>query len=270
MDDFSATNRDHWDELAELHPSTPLYDVDGFLAGESSLMDLEREELGSVEGNSLLHLQCHFGMDTLSWAREGATVTGVDFSPKAIEMARELRDEAGIDAERATFVESDVYELTDNLDGEFDVVFTSYGTISWLSDIDRWAEIIDHFLTPGGTFYIAEIHPVVGAVEKTNEQWAKFEYPYFSDEVHRFDDDKGYASDDTIENGTTFFWAHTTGDILNALIGAGLDIEFVHELPKICYQRFPNLVEGDDRWWRFPGGEPDIPMTLSVKATKRE
>ncbi|MFC7202067.1 class I SAM-dependent methyltransferase [Haloferax namakaokahaiae] len=177
MDDFRATNRDHWDELAELHPTTPLYDVDGFLAGESSLMDLEREELGSVEGNSLLHLQCHFGMDTLSWAREGATVTGIDFSPKAIEMARELRDEAGIDADQARFVESDVYELPENLDGEFDVVFTSYGAISWLSDIDQWAEIIDHFLKPGGTFYIAEIHPVVGAIEETREQWAKFEYP---------------------------------------------------------------------------------------------
>ncbi|KAB1188083.1 MULTISPECIES: bifunctional 2-polyprenyl-6-hydroxyphenol methylase/3-demethylubiquinol 3-O-methyltransferase UbiG [Haloferax] len=270
MDDFRSTNRDHWDELADLHPSTPLYDVDGFLDGESSLMDLERDELGSVEGKSLLHLQCHFGMDTLSWAREGATVTGIDFSPKAIEMARELRDEAGIDAGQARFVESDVYELPENLDGEFDIVFTSYGAITWLSDIGRWAEIIDHFLTPGGTFYIAEVHPVVGAVSETNGEFAKFEYPYFSDEVHRFESDEGYASDDKIEHGTTFYWAHTTGDILNALITAGLDIEFVHEFPKICYERFPNLVEGDDGWWRFPTGKPDIPMTLSIRATKRD
>ncbi|WP_416841029.1 class I SAM-dependent methyltransferase [Haloferax sp. DFSO52] len=268
MDEFHATNRDHWDELADLHPTTEFYDVDGFVAGESSLMDLEREELGSVDGKSLLHLQCHFGMDTLSWAREGATVTGVDFSPTAIETARELRDEVGIDAEQARFVESDVLELPDALDGEFDIVFTSYGVIYWLSDIDRWAEVIDHFLEPGGTFYIAEIHPVVGSVSETNEEWARFEYPYFSGEAHRIESGESYAGDG-LENKTTFEWEHTTGEIVTALVDAGLEIEFVHEFPKLCYERFPTLVEGDDGWWRFPIGDPEIPMTLSIRATKR-
>ncbi|SFK85384.1 Methyltransferase domain-containing protein [Halogranum rubrum] len=285
MDDFLSANRDHWDELAELHPGTDFYDVESFVGGETSLMDLEREELADVVGDetSLLHLQCHFGMDTLSWAREGATVTGVDFSPKAIETARELRDEVGISERRARFVESDVYELPETLDDEFDahgdgavrdfdVVFTSYGALVWLPDLDRWADVVTHFLKPGGTVYLAEIHPFFAMSEAVGDDgWIQLPYAYANDEPMPYETDEGsYADEDAdLSKQTIYEWNHGVGDIVTALVGAGLDIKYVHEFPKSCYKRFDGMVEGDDGWWRLPDG-PEIPMTLSVRATKPE
>jgi SAM-dependent methyltransferase len=270
MDDFLAANRDHWDELAELHPGTEFYDVQSFLDGETTLMDLEREELADVvgDGTDLLHLQCHFGLDTLSWAREGATVTGVDFSPQAIETARELRDEVGIGEERARFVESDVYELPAELDDEFEIVFTSYGVLYWLPDLDRWAAVVDQFLKPGGTFYLAEIHPVFGMSEAVgDDDWIQLPYPYFQDDAMTFETDETYASDDTVSETTVYEWNHGVGDMVNALLAVDLKIEHLHEFPKSSYQRVEEMVEGDDGWWRLPDG-PDVPMTLSIRASK--
>lgn len=273
MDDYLSANRSHWDELAEVHPGTDFYDVESFLAGETSLMDLEREELADVvgDGTSLLHLQCHFGLDTLSWARESAAVTGVDFSPTAIETARELRDEVGLSEERAQFVESDVYDLPKVLDGSFDVVFTSYGALVWLPDIDRWADVVAHFLKPGGTVYLAEMHPVFGMSEAVDEDsWIQLPYAYANDEAMSFEtDEESYAGANDLSVQTIYEWNHGVGDIVTALVDAGLDIEYVHEFPKSSYKRFDGMVEGDDGWWRLPDG-PEIPMTLSVRATKSE
>ncbi|SDM41895.1 Methyltransferase domain-containing protein [Halogranum gelatinilyticum] len=274
MDDYLSANCAHWDELAELHPETDFYDVESFLAGETTLMDLEREELADVVGGGtdLLHLQCHFGLDTLSWAREGATVTGVDFSPVAIETARELRDEAGIDEERARFVESDVYDISDVLDETFDLVFTSYGVLVWLPDLGRWAEVVSRFLKLGGTFYLAEIHPTFAMSETVgDDDWIQLPYAYSNDEAMSFETDEGsYADEDAELSKTTIYeWNHGVGDIVTALVDAGLDIEFVHEFPKSSYKRLDGMVEGDDGWWRLPDG-PEIPMTLSVRATKAE
>ncbi|TMB65463.1 MAG: class I SAM-dependent methyltransferase, partial [Chloroflexi bacterium] len=136
-----------------------LYDVTGFKAGKSRLKPVEREELTGVQGKSLLHIQCHFGLDTLSWAREGAIVTGVDFSEPALEAARGLADECGIEAR---FIHSDVYSVPQKLSEQFDIVFTSYGALCWLPDMHRWAEIVARFLKPGGTFYMVEFHPMSG------------------------------------------------------------------------------------------------------------
>ncbi|EJN59059.1 class I SAM-dependent methyltransferase [Halogranum rubrum] len=273
MDDFLATNRDHWDEMAELHPGTEFYDVESFVGGETSLMDLEREELADVvdDDTSLLHLQCHFGMDTLSWAREGATVTGIDFSSKAIETARELRDEVGIDEERARFVESNLYELPAVLDDAYDVVFTSYGVIFWLPDLTRWAEVVDHFLTPGGTFYMAEIHPFFGMSEEVGEDdWIRLPYDYSGDEPMVVDEEGSYADEEAaVQQTQTYEWNHGVGDVVTALVDAGLEVEYLREFQKSTYKRFDGMVEGDDGWWRLPDG-PEIPMTLSVRATKPE
>ena len=159
MNEYFEANRRHWDEVVPIHMRSDLYDVDSFKAGKSKLKPVEREELRDVRGKTMLHLQCHFGLDTLSWAREGAIVTGVDFSEPAIEGAKALAAETGIEAR---FIISDVYSLPDRLEEEFDIVFTSYGAICWLPDIGRWAQVVTRFLKPGGTFYMVEFHPVCG------------------------------------------------------------------------------------------------------------
>src|SRR2546422_9122572 len=187
MKEYFDTNRRHWDELVPLHMQTRFYDVDSFRAGASSLHALEIEEVGGVGGKSLLHLQCHFGLDTLSWARRGATVTGVDFSPAAIEAARGLALETGLDAQ---FVETDLYSLPDNLQGQFDIVYTSYGVVFWLPDVRRWAEVAARFVKPGGFFYIAEFHPFCAVFhnEGVNSD-LEIRYPYFEGEALRFAED---------------------------------------------------------------------------------
>jgi SAM-dependent methyltransferase len=166
MDDYLAANRALWDEWTAIHEASSFYDLEGFKAGRSGgsggsggsrLRPYEVAEVGEVGGKSLLHLQCHFGIDTLSWARLGARVTGADFSHRAIELARSIAAELDLDA---TFVRSDLYDLPSVLDGQFDVVYTSRGVLGWLPDLERWAAVVAHFLRPGGVFYITEIHPV--------------------------------------------------------------------------------------------------------------
>jgi SAM-dependent methyltransferase len=231
-------------------------------------MPLEREEVGDVAGKSLLHLQCHFGLDTLSWARLGAQVTGVDFSEEAITLGRALSDELGIEAD---FICSDLYDLPTVLTGQFDIVFTSYGVLCWLPDLTRWAEIIAHFLRPGGTFYIAEIHPFAAVFydEEDAESLEVF-YPYFhTPEPLRFEEEGSYAVPDTqVVHTVTYEWPHSLGDVINSLISAGLQIEFLHEFPYACYGMFPFLEQDEDGWWRSKDRDGSIPMTFSLKATK--
>jgi SAM-dependent methyltransferase len=250
------------------HADSSFYDVQSFKEGHLTLMPLERRELGDVEGRSLLHLQCHFGLDTLSWARLGARVTGVDFSEEGIALARSLSQELGIEA---TFVQSDIYELPNLLSGQFDIVFTSYGVLTWLPDLTRWAEVIAHFLAPGGTFSIAEVHPFAMVFyDEPDAESLQVHYPYFHDaEPLRFECEGSYASAAECTHNVTYEWSHSLADILNALISAGLEIEFLHEFPYACYQMFPFLVQDEEGWWRLwhlPESEGSIPMTFSLKA----
>lgn len=269
IEDYIEENRKHWDELAEHHPETSHYDVEAFLHGESTLRQLEREELDPT-GQRLLHLQCHFGLDTLSWVRnEGvAHATGVDFSPTAITTARELRDQISLSQDRARFLESDIYELPAALDETFDVVCTSYGTIYWLPDLDRWAEVIATHLEPGGTFYIADGHPFVNPFhhESTGDD-LQVAHPYFNEEAITEEHDGSYAGwDFRLENKRSHGFSHPIGEIVTALTDAGLGIEFVHEFPWSFFQRFETMeVDNDGRWW-LPGGEHDLPFTFSLKA----
>jgi SAM-dependent methyltransferase len=220
-----------------------------------------------VRGKSLLHLQCHFGLDTLSWARLGAQVTGVDFSEEGIALARSLSGELGIGAD---FVCSDIYELPNRLSRQFDVVFTSYGVLAWLSDLTRWGEVIAHFLRPGGTFYIAEIHPFAAVFYDGEEaEGLHVHYPYFHDpKPLRFEVEGSYASRAACTQKVTYEWSHSLGDVINALISADLEIEFLHEFPFVCYRTFPFLEQDDEGWWRFRERETAIPMTFSLKATR--
>src|SRR4029450_828988 len=174
MDDYLAANRALWDEWTAIHETSSFYNLEGFKAGDSRLRADEAGEGGEVAGTSLLHLQCHFGIDTLSWARQGARVTGADFSERAIELARRLAAELGLDA---SFVCSDLYNLPAVLDGQFDVVYTSRGVLGWLPDLERWARVVAPFLRPGGVLYVCEIHPVAQAFSEQPE--LRLGYPYF-------------------------------------------------------------------------------------------
>jgi SAM-dependent methyltransferase len=267
---YLQANRARWDDLVPIHARSAFYDVEGFRGGRITLMDLEQEEIGDVRGKSLLHLQCHFGLDTLSWARLGAQATGVDFSPRAIDLGRSLNDELDLDVE---FVCADVYDLPDVLSRQFDIVFTSYGVLTWLPDLRRWAEVVAHFVRPGGTFYIAEIHPFALVFDDREDATAlqiHEPYPYFPvPEPLVFEEDGTYADQDAaIEHRTTYEWPYTVGDVVTFLIDAGLRIEFLHEFPFACYRMFPFLEQDKaGRWW-LPGRNETVPMTFSLKATK--
>src|SRR3954464_11903705 len=154
-DEYIQSNRKLWNDWTGIHAQSEFYDVESFKEGKFRLHPIEKEELGDVRGKTLLHLQCHFGLDTLSWANLGAIVTGADFSDKAIDLARELSRETGLPA---TFICSNIYDLPAALEGQFDIVFTSHGVLGWLPDMPNWGKVVAHFLKPGGTFYVAEVH----------------------------------------------------------------------------------------------------------------
>jgi len=268
MDEHLKANRELWDELTAIHAASEYYDVDGFKAGRCTLWPVEIEEVGDVAGKSLLHLQCHFGMDTLSWARLGANVTGVDFSSKAIELARSLAAEVGIAAE---FVCCNIYDLPEHLDGEFDIVFTSEGAMAWLPDLTRWAEVIAHFLRPGGVFYIFEFHPIAGVFDDSWEvAEPRLRYPYFhSDEPIVFEPSGSYADPDAGVHARSCEWSHSMADIVNGLIGAGLRIEFLHEFPFTTFHSHPFVARGADGLWRYEAGPDQLPLMFSIRAVKQ-
>lgn len=260
-------NRARWNELVPAHRDSAFYDLDGFRAGRSSVDDVSMELLGDVAGKRLLHLQCHFGMDTLSLAREGAIVTGVDFSPVAIDLARSLADELGVEAR---FIEANIYDLPDMLDERFDIVFTSHGTINWLPDISGWARVAANRLQPGGRFVFLDWHPVAWMLKQDDVTGYEFEYSYFnSGRVFEFSEDGSYADGaEGLMNRDTREWHHQLGEIVNALIAAGLRIESVGEYPKLAWRMLPFMEKGDDGWWRVPDVLPQFPLMLSISASQ--
>lgn len=272
LDEVRRANLALWNEWTKIHERSQFYDVAGFRAGQSSLKPLERAELGDVAGKSLLHLQCHFGLDTLSWARLGATVVGVDFSDEAIGLARRLADEVGL-AGRAKFVQSDVLELDVAPGGPFDIVFVSYGAIEWLPDLDRWAAVVTANLKPGGVFYLAEIHPLAMILEESADHTdVRLAYSYFPDPEPSRDEVVGsYADRDAhVETDHCFGWQHSLGEVVCALVGAGLRIDHLHEFPYSVSPFWPRMELRDGWYWLLDGsGElrTDIPFLYSVKAT---
>ena len=265
MDEHIIENRELWNELTPIHERSEFYDVKGFKSGKSTLKPIELEELGDVSGKSLLHLQCHFGLDTLSWARLGARVTGVDFSDRAIALARSLSREVGIEA---NFVCSDIYDSPKVLDGEFDIVFTSYGVLCWLSDLRRWGEVVAHFLKSEGTFYMVEDHSLLNIFETTEDSTGlKIAHSYFhATEPMKWPAEGSYASGSVKVSRPSYEWTHSLSDVVNALLYAGLRIEFLHEFPVCAWQRFPSMKQDKDGWWRVK--DDNIPLTFSLRATK--
>lgn len=263
-------NRELWDKLAKIHHKSEFYDLEGFLKGKQTLDPIEIEELPDLSGKKLLHLMCHFGMDTLSLARLGADATGVDFSSEAIELAKELGKTAEIDAR---FVCSNVYDLPEKLDEKFDIVFTSGGVIMWLPDLEEWARVIAHFLKLGGFFYIREFHPFGYVFDNEDDVTElRVKYPYFQGkEPLKFEAEGSYASGDAkTGKAPSFEWNHRISEIINVLIGAGLTIDFFHEFPMTTYKALPFMIQKEPGRWVLPENEDKIPLMFSLKATKRD
>jgi SAM-dependent methyltransferase len=259
-----------WDEWTATHERSEFYDLDGFKAGGIRLRPYEIEEIGPVDGKDLLHLQCHFGIDTLSWARLGARVTGADFSQAACELASSVATEIG--HPEARFVRADLYDLPANLEGDFDVVYTSRGVLGWLPDIRRWAEVVAHFVRPGGIFYIAEIHPVAQAFEDEGVEPGELRpvYPYWEHrEPLAFPVQGSYADPSApMTTPTEYGWDHGLGEIVTALIDAGLRIESLREYPFVEW-KLAFLVEDDNRAWRLPPSvKGELPLFFSILASK--
>lgn len=263
MKELIEANRRLWDIWARIHVCSDFYRVQPFKAGNTSLRHIEIEEVGPVAGRTLLHLQCHFGQDTLSWARLGADVTGADFSPVGIRYARSLATELGLPA---TFVCAELTELPAVLEGTFDIVFTSYGVLSWLPDLDRWAEIIARYLLPGGVFYMIELHPVLGMFDEAGRS---LKYSYFPEpQPLAFEETKSYAGGEAHERVIIYQWNHNLGEVVTALAKAGLRIEFVHEFPYTVSGCYPFLVEVGPEKFVMKDHPEGIPLLFSIRATR--
>jgi ubiquinone/menaquinone biosynthesis C-methylase UbiE len=271
MDEFLEANRELWDAWTGINAASEFYDVSSFKTGQDGirLADYERAEIGPIEGRTLLHLQCHFGLDTLSWARLGARVTGADFSPAGIAAARALADELAIPA---TFVESNIYQLPEVLDGQFDVVYTSRGVLGWLPDIAGWARVAARYVKPGGFLYVTEVHPVAQVFESEGVKPGelKLAYPYWSHQAPLSFAVKGsYAdpsapTDGLVEHG----WDHSLGEIVSSVIEAGLRLEFLHEFDFVEWP-VEFLVRGEDGRYRLPAGSKgELPLFFSLKASR--
>lgn len=280
--DYIETNHRWWDNVVPIHEASRGYDREGFLRGEKPLCPVELAELGPrVSGKTLLHLQCHFGMDTLNWARLGAaSVTGLDFSAPAIEAARRLSRDSGI---AGRFVQADVYDAADVLGETFDIVYTGIGALCWLPDIARWARVAGACMRPGGLLYIYEGHPMLWSLddERSDGQLVVTE-PYFehADPIV-FEGDSTYVDGPKLERTRTYTWNRGLGEIVTALIDAGLRIELLHEHREVPWQALPSMApygpgttDADGRYqsnrlWRLPPAQRElVPLMYSLLATK--
>jgi ubiquinone/menaquinone biosynthesis C-methylase UbiE len=255
-------NKKLWNDRVESHKQSKFYNLKAFKAGKTSLNEAELNEIGTVDGKSVLHLQCHFGMDTISFSRMGAKATGVDFSEEAIKEANDLARELKTDTK---FILANIYDLPENLDGKFDIVFTSYGTVGWLPDLDRWAKVIAHFLKKGGYFYMIDFHPVLWMFDNTTFD---IKYSYFNTGPIR-EEVRGSYADRYHENvAIEYGWNHGLSEIINALISNGLKISFVNEFPYSSYNVFNDMEQGKKGQWRFKQFGNKMPMMYSIKAEK--
>ena len=263
------SNRKLWDAWADLHVNSDFYDVEGFLADPASrpLDPIVLDLVGDVAGARLLHLQCHFGLDTIRLALMGAFATGVDFSGNAIRAARELSDRSGVPA---TFAQADVCALPAAVEqSSFDVVFTSYGTITWLPDLRPWAASIASRLKPGGRFHIVDMHPTLWVFdEEAAEPPIQVRYSYFDRDAVRFERQGSYAVPHADLVSVEHSWQHTFEDIVGSLLGEGLVIEELREYPKVTWQHMPFMVQDADGYWVLPAGMPEIPLLFSLTARK--
>jgi len=259
---YIEKNKAAWNSRTDHHVGSAFYDVDSFLKGKSSLNDIELALLGNMEGKSVLHLQCHFGQDSISMARMGARVTGVDLSDHAIEKARELTEELNADAK---FTCCDIYDLPNHLDETFDIVFSSYGTIGWLPDLKPWASIISRYLKPGGRFVFAEFHPIIWMYDN---DFDKVAYTYSKGDAIVEVENGTYADKDAPIVTEMITWNHGLAEVIGSLLDAGLEIRSFNEYNYSPYNCFSHTIEFEPGKFRIEKFGDKIPMVYSLLAVK--
>lgn len=259
---YFQVNKTTWNKKVKVHAKSEMYDLEAFKKGKSSLMQYELDALGDVNEKSLLHLQCHFGQDTLSWCRMGAKCVGVDISNEGIKLAQQLNEELNLDAE---FVCCNVLDTSDYVRDKFDIVFTSYGTIGWLPDLKPWAKMIFERLKNGGVFYIAEFHPIVWMFDYS-EGKPIMKYGYMQDEVIYEEYEGTYANQSSKMISKEYGWNHGLGEVITALSEAGLNIEYLKEHDESPYNVLPDLIE--TRSGNYVTKDKLYPLIFEIKATK--
>lgn len=262
MENYKEINKEQWNQRVDPHVESEFYDQAGFLAGKNSLQETELALLGNVAGKRILHLQCHFGQDTISLARMGASTVGADISDKAIDKAREIATTTGADA---TFVCCDLYDLPQHLEGQFDIVFTSYGTIGWLPDLDKWASVISHFLKPNGKFVFVEFHPVVWMFD---DDFQKVGYRYFKSEPIVETANGTYADRDAEIKTTSVSWNHAMSEVITSLLKQGIQLQDLQEYDFSNYNCFAHTEEFTPGKYRIRHLGNFIPMMYSIVGVK--
>ncbi len=260
---YIAINKQFWNNKTDIHLESAFYNMEGFLKGNTSLNDIELNLLGDIKGKSILHLQCHFGQDSISLGRLGALVTGVDFSDKAIERAKELAEKTTIDCR---FICCDIYDLPNHLNQQFDIVFTSYGTIGWLPDLDKWAQIISKFLKQGGQFVFAEFHPVVWMFD---DNFEKIGYNYFNAGAIIETETGTYADKDSKLVQEFVGWNHPISEVLTSQLKHGMELISFEEFDYSPYPCFNHIEEYEPKKYRIKHLDNKIPMVYAIVATKK-
>lgn len=257
--DYIQKNRALWNKRTLYHFDAAFYDVSGFMKGNSSLRSIELDLLGTIEGQTILHLQCHFGLDTLSLARMGACATGVDVSDIAIDKARELARQVQLNA---SFICCDVYELPSCLEQQFDIVFSSYGTIGWLPDLDKWAQVVAHYMKPGGKFVFVEFHPVVWMFDAG---FSQVRYSYFNKETIIETEHATYADEHADINMEAIGWNHSMDEVLQSLLDKGLRLSCIKEYDFSPYRIAPVMTDVNGKGcYQVQGLEGKLPLTYAL------
>ncbi|HEX8577923.1 MAG TPA: class I SAM-dependent methyltransferase [Flavobacterium sp.] len=262
-ENYLEINREAWNKKTDVHVNSEFYNQEGFINGNSSLNQIELDLLGDISGKSILHLQCHFGQDTISFSRLGAKATGVDFSDNAIGKARQIAHKLNANAQ---FICCDIYDLPNQLEEKFDIVFTSYGTIGWLPDLDKWAKIVSLFLKPDGKFIMADFHPVVWMFDNNFE---KVEYNYFKNKPIIETVGGTYADKKASIISKTISWNHSTSELLNSLLKNNLELNCFNEYDYSPYKCFNKMEEFETGKFRIKHLENKIPMVYSILATRK-
>ena len=263
-ENYLDINRDSWNKRVETHLHSAFYDLQGFKAGRNSLTAIELEFLGDVHEKKILHLQCHFGQETMSLSRMGAISTGVDLSDKAIDAALALASELGLSSK---FICADLYSLPQHLEERFDCVYTSFGTIGWLPDIEKWVQIIKHFLKPGGSFVFVDFHPVIWMFDDNLE---KIIYSYFQREAIVEEETGTYADPQAPFGTTTVTWNHSLSQVLNALLTAGFQLEKFKEYESSPFNCLRNMEEISPGQFQIRHLKDKLPMVYALRARRPE
>lgn len=257
--EYFDVNKASWNQRAEVHFDSEFYDLESFVQGRSSLQSIELQHLGNIEGLKILHPMCHFGQDSLSLARMGATVTGADLSDRAIEKAKELAKQISVPA---TFINCNYYDLPNHLTGKFDILYSSYGVIGWLPDLTKWAEIAFQFTKKGGRLLLVEFHPFVWMYD---DEFKKIQYSYFNDELIKTED-ASYTDKESHHKNEFISWNHPLSEVITALLSAGFKISALQEYNYSPYNCFSNTYEFEKGKYRIQNFDDKVPYVYAIEA----